>query len=203
MGQTRIAKATSFQTCVESVVKLKARSSDTSPYGRNIRAPTQRKSEPALVSGRCDPIVLQDDGTYEVTQPIESRNLLTPEQKLLESIDEFRSRSPSNDEVETCALNLLCYRSGSKGCVKRRIEVVARFRFATGAMLVSLLTRKPELITTKKRLFLALRHEYHMGMCGFWREYCSLRTLRQLRVLSVRLPNLRHRPDSVTNKSVH
>jgi hypothetical protein len=43
----------------------------------------------------------------------------------------------------------------------------------------------PTLATTDKALFKAIRDKYSKEICGFWRRWFSLKTLKRLRLLSV------------------
>jgi hypothetical protein len=73
----------------------------------------------------------------------------------------------------TCSLNLMCYRPGSQGCIRRQIQVVEKFS-----------EDYPGMIRTDQEFFRALHREYEQHICGFWRRYLSLKTLRQIRLLS-------------------
>jgi hypothetical protein len=86
----------------------------------------------------------------------------------------------------TCSLNLKCYRPGSQGCIQRQIRV-SRVAPAADHRL-SKVSPDPELPVNDKQFFRRLRLEYDHNMCGFWRRYLSLKTLRQIRLLLVCSP---------------
>ena len=83
-----------------------------------------------------------------------------------------RAVSPTVDGLNkpTCSLNLMCYRPGSQGCIRRQIQVARK--------------EYPGMIRTDQEFFHALHREYEQYICGFWRRYLSLKTLRQIRLLS-------------------
>jgi hypothetical protein len=85
----------------------------------------------------------------------------------------------------TCSLNLICYRPGSQGCVLRQIRVISRSRFDTQGDYDRAVKEEEKLICTDRGFFKVLRQEYDHDICGFWRRHLSLKTLRQIRLLSV------------------
>ena len=96
--------------------------------------------------------------------------------------------SPTVDSLSkpTCSLNLMCYRSGSQGCIRRQIQVASRARWAASTLDLS---EKPlkeiaSMIFDDRQFFHALHREYEQHIRGFWRRYLSLKTLRRIRVLS-------------------
>ena len=96
--------------------------------------------------------------------------------------------SPTFDSLSkpTCSLNLMCYRSGSQGCIRRQIQVASRARWAASTLDVS---EKPwkenaSMIFNDRQFFHALHQEYEQHIRGFWRRYLALKTLRRIRVLS-------------------
>jgi hypothetical protein len=88
-------------------------------------------------------------------------------------------------EKPTCSLNLICYRPGSQGCVLRQVRVLNRQRSKDNVELENSLKLDSDLIETDQDFFEAIRAEYSEHMCGFWRHYFSLKTLRHIRLLSV------------------
>jgi len=82
-------------------------------------------------------------------------------------------------------LNIVCYRSGAKGCELRQLQTVLASRFKSRDGFLRACNRNPQLISTDRRLFHELRRLYEQEMCDFWRRHFSLKTLRGLRVLSV------------------
>ncbi|EUC47819.1 hypothetical protein COCMIDRAFT_89190 [Bipolaris oryzae ATCC 44560] len=97
------------------------------------------------------------------------------------------SRSTDSLTKPTCSLNLMCYRSGSQGCVRRQIHVLSQARLGVSrddySKIVSV-KNSGGLIRNDKEFFAALHREYEHHICGFWRRYLSLKTLRQIRLLS-------------------
>jgi hypothetical protein len=93
--------------------------------------------------------------------------------------------SPYDISRPTCSLNIVCYRSGAKGCELRQIQTVLESRFKGEEAFQKTCARNPHLITTDKQLFVEIRRLYTRSMCGFWRRHFSLKTLCRLRVLSV------------------
>jgi hypothetical protein len=88
-----------------------------------------------------------------------------------------------------CALNLVCYRTGTKGCELRQIQTVLESRFEDKQAFKLALKETPSLISTDTQFFRALRGVYQDKMCGFWRKALCLKTLRGIRLLSVRPPS--------------
>jgi len=92
---------------------------------------------------------------------------------------EYISTSP------TCALNLICYRTGTKGCELHQVQAVLESRFKDKEAFQNKILRNPNLISTDVQFFQALRSVYLQKMCGFWRRAFFLKTLRGIRLLSV------------------
>jgi hypothetical protein len=90
--------------------------------------------------------------------------------------DKYPSTKP------TCSLNLVCY---SRGCLIRQVNVTTPDRL-TPAQFKAAKQANPKLIHTDEQLFNALRHAYLHSMCGFWRRWFSLKTLKTLRLLEVK-----------------
>lgn len=90
----------------------------------------------------------------------------------------------SLDDKLTCSLNLVCYRPGHAGCVKRDIEVTTNSRWANPKELLEVKKVKPSLVCDDKQLFDVLRHKYEQEMCGIFGRYFSFTTLRGFRLLS-------------------
>jgi hypothetical protein len=83
----------------------------------------------------------------------------------------------------TCTLNLVCY---TRGCSLSQIQVTLASKFEKEEQYKKLLAAHPKVITTDRQLFDGLRDRYRNDFCGFWRRFFSLKTLRTLRLLSVR-----------------
>ncbi|KAF2120307.1 hypothetical protein BDV96DRAFT_595859 [Lophiotrema nucula] len=81
----------------------------------------------------------------------------------------------------TCSLNLVCY---SRGCSMVQIRVATSTRYENDEAFKKAQQDIPGLLTTDQMLFEALTRAYWTEMCGFWRRWFSLKTLRRLRLLS-------------------
>jgi hypothetical protein len=102
------------------------------------------------------------------------------------------STSPAQEHLSkpTCSLNLMCYRPGYQGCVLKQITVIGRSRYTSEeAYREALLKHKDSLISSDEDFFRALRTTYMQHMCSHWRRHFSMKTLHQIRLLSVRTPN--------------
>jgi hypothetical protein len=86
----------------------------------------------------------------------------------------------------TCSLSLVCYRSGAKGCALLQLQCVLRSLFPDDASFETVLEANPHLVHTDDQFFREMRRLYETGMCGFFRRWFSLKTLRAFRVLAVR-----------------
>jgi hypothetical protein len=87
----------------------------------------------------------------------------------------------SKETSPTCSLNLVCYRAGRQGCVLEQIRV-ARPGFIPGT------NNSHDGVTFiyhDAHVFRAVREAYTKKMCSVRRRYLSLKTLRQIRLLSV------------------
>jgi hypothetical protein len=99
----------------------------------------------------------------------------------------------------TCSLNLVCYRSGAKGCDLQQIHCLLRSRLPGDESFVAIADANPHLVHTDDQFFHEIRQLYETKMCGFFRRYFSLKTLRMFRVLAVSyLPE----PDSITGEAL-
>lgn len=85
-----------------------------------------------------------------------------------------------------CALNLVCYRTGTKGCELHQIQTILESRFEDKEEFQLAIKESPSLIATDAQFFRAIRDVYQQKMCGFWRKALFLKTLRGIRLLSVR-----------------
>lgn len=129
-----------------------------------------------------------------------STDALTP---ITESTSNSNSPSSSSNKTNkkndlnkrpTCSLSLVCY---SRGCSMSQIRVIKRSKYDSELDYETALASTPNLITTDEALFRALRVKYLTEMCGFWRRWLSLKTLKRLRLLSVSFfpfPSLSHNP---------
>ena len=130
-------------------------------------------------------------GLTGVAPPVGRNPLASPTPK---KIDEFGPNSlrwgdqtsPENkNEKPTCSLNLVCYRSGGRGCEFHQIQTAKRSLFESEDKFRTALAENPELITTDTEFFQALRDVYLGKMSGFWRRAFFLKTLKGIRLLSV------------------
>jgi len=96
-----------------------------------------------------------------------------------QNTSEYVSKHPK------CALNLVCFRGGTKGCELHQIQTVLASRFESKEVFQETITILPFLIYSDAELFQALRNVYRNKMCGFWRKALFLKTLRGIRLLSV------------------
>ena len=85
----------------------------------------------------------------------------------------------------TCSLNLVCYRDGAQGCVLVQIHTILESRFSDTEDFKSELKKDSRLIVSDQAFFRKLQRTYWYEMCGFWRRYLSLKTLRGIRLLVV------------------
>jgi len=85
----------------------------------------------------------------------------------------------------TCSLNLVCYRSGAKGCDLQQIQCVLRSNFSTDESFRAATKSNKHLVHTDDEFFRDMQRLYKYKMCGFFRRYFSLKTLRAFRVLAV------------------
>jgi hypothetical protein len=88
----------------------------------------------------------------------------------------------------TCSLNLVCYRSGTKGCELFQIQTAKRSRYKDETAFQKAVAANPNLIVNDEQFFYALRDVYLGKMCNIWRRFFFLKTLRGIRLLSVSNP---------------
>jgi hypothetical protein len=112
----------------------------------------------------------------------------------IEPIPQLQDMAMTDKDLEkpTCSLNLICYRPGTQGCVLRQVRVVDKQRFKHETDYEEAVEQDPDILETDREFFEAMRNEYNEHMCSFWRRYLSLKTLRIIRLLSVRSPSLNH-----------
>lgn len=85
----------------------------------------------------------------------------------------------------TCSLNLVCYRSGSRGCDLQQIHCVLRSMYSSEESFQSAVASQPHLVYSDDQFFREMKRLYTRKMCGLFRRYFSLKTLRAFRILSV------------------
>ncbi|KAK4454268.1 hypothetical protein QBC34DRAFT_290524 [Podospora aff. communis PSN243] len=89
-----------------------------------------------------------------------------------------------NTTRATCSLNLVCYRSGAKGCDLQQIQCILRSNFPTDESFQKARRANKYLVHTDDEFFREMQRLYKYKMCGFFRRYFSLKTLRAFRVLA-------------------
>jgi len=90
-----------------------------------------------------------------------------------------------NISKPTCSLNLVCYRSGAKGCELQQIQCTLRSKFPTNESFHNTIAANQHLVYTDVQFFLQMRHLFRAKMCGFFRRHFSLKFLRALQILVV------------------
>jgi hypothetical protein len=85
----------------------------------------------------------------------------------------------------TCSLNLVCYRSGAKGCELQQVRCVLRSRFPDDESFNKAVLAKGHLVYNDVQFFNEMRRLYISKMCGPLRRYFSLKSLRAFRILAV------------------
>lgn len=103
-------------------------------------------------------------------------------------INDTKARSPVYYDTDkpTCSLNLVCYRSGAKGCELQQIHGIIRSRCPSDESFDAAKAHNPSLIATDDQFFQEMERLYETKMCGFLRRHFSLKTLKAFQVLSVR-----------------
>lgn len=87
----------------------------------------------------------------------------------------------------TCSINLVCYRSGAKGCSRKQIQCVLRSRFPDEESYEKMVSANGHLMQTDVEFFEEARRLFEHEMCDFFRRWFSLKSLRAFRVLAVEL----------------
>lgn len=156
------------------------------PISRNPLASPLNKPEGMFTSFRAPSPLLPS--SESVSSPLLPPT--TPSLVERPSSEEVKSkpRKPTvhyDTSKPTCTLNLVCYRSGSKGCELHQIQTAKRSRFKSDADFQRMVDETPGLVVTDEQFFRALRTVYLDKMCGFWRRVFFLKTLRGIRLLSV------------------
>lgn len=95
----------------------------------------------------------------------------------------FESAAHYITTKRTCTLNLVCYRSGNKGCERYQIQTAKRSRFNSDEEFNEFVKNTPDLIINDEQFFNALRDVYLAKMCSLWRRAVFLKTLGCIRLL--------------------
>lgn len=148
------------------------------PYSRD-RIPVEARS-PSPASSRS----LADYNSSPYPSPHTPSVLIEP--SVLPPTQEVTSPKVDSSSKPTCSLNLMCYRSGRQGCIRRQIRVASKTRWAASIPDIpkEFWDEKLDMICNDQQFFHALHQEYEQHIRGFWRRYLSLKTLRQIRLLS-------------------
>lgn len=85
----------------------------------------------------------------------------------------------------TCSLNLVCYRSGAKGCDLQQIHCVLLSRLRTLENPLIWLDNNKDLVYNDEQFFKEMRKLYDIRMSSFMRRWFSLKTHKAFRILSV------------------
>lgn len=85
----------------------------------------------------------------------------------------------------TCSLNLICYRSGAKGCKLGKVQCILRSRFPDDESFEKAVRADEHLVYNDDLFFSETRRLYNSEMCGVLQRYLSLKTLRSFRILAV------------------
>lgn len=85
----------------------------------------------------------------------------------------------------TCSVNLVCYRSGAKGCDLQQIQCILGSKFTSQESFEYTLNKNPHLIDSDVRFFREMRRLFRNEMSGFFRRSLSLKSLRAFRILAV------------------
>lgn len=92
-----------------------------------------------------------------------------------------------NTNKPTCSLNLVCYRSGAKGCELQQIQGILRSKYSNDEGFEAVKTATKGLISTDYQFFHEMERLYETKMCSFLRRNFSLKSLKAFRVLAVSL----------------
>jgi hypothetical protein len=129
-----------------------------------------------FTSSVIPPIQLPEQNLNGITQGLENQGKTWA---AYQNTLEYVSTHP------TCALNLVCYRTATKGCELHQTQTVLESPFKDNQAFQKTLIENPSLISTNAKFFQALRDVYLGKMCGFWRRAFFLKTLQVIRLLSV------------------
>jgi len=88
-----------------------------------------------------------------------------------------------------CALELICYRSSSQGCIKGTVLATEENRFNNQAEFFQACKEKKKegfrVASDNKALFKEIRRVYEKEMCSFWRRWFSLTKVKSIVILKV------------------
>lgn len=90
---------------------------------------------------------------------------------------------PFDTKKPTCSINLLCRRDGT--LQKYQVQVISKDRRLEPDQFESLVASNKGLIQTDVQFFTTIKKVYEKKMYGTWRMIFSLKTLREIRLISV------------------
>lgn len=144
---------------------------------------------PPMVMGPLPPSI--DPLAYMWRQPSPKQalgpgeSLLPPVQTAVTGDDDNISNTHYDTNKPTCSLNLVCYRSGAKGCDLQQMQCALSTLFPSKDAFEAAISVNKELVYLDDQFFTKMRRLYRFKMCGFFRRWCSLKTLRAFKVLAV------------------
>lgn len=97
--------------------------------------------------------------------------------------DEDTIGLPFDTGKPTCSINLLCQRDGI--LQKYQVMVISKDQCIGPNEFERLIARNKRLIQTDTQFFKAIKEIYEKKMYGIWRSMFSLKTLREIRLISV------------------
>jgi len=84
----------------------------------------------------------------------------------------------------TCSLNLVCYRSGAKGCDLQQVQCILRSKFPDSSAFQNTVDANPILVHTDQQFFREMRKLFDGHMSSFTRRWLSLKTHKAFRILA-------------------
>lgn len=85
----------------------------------------------------------------------------------------------------TCSLNLVCYRSGAKGCDLQQLQCVLRSKFPTQEGFQMTVDANKNLVHNDEQFFREMRRLFDGQMSSFMRRTFSLKSHKAFRILAV------------------
>ena len=85
----------------------------------------------------------------------------------------------------TCSLNLVCYRSGAKGCDLQQVQCILQSKFTDPSAFQITINANPGLVYTDQQFFREMRKLFDGHMSSFTRRWFSLKTHKAFRILAV------------------
>ncbi|ROW03074.1 hypothetical protein VMCG_05749 [Cytospora schulzeri] len=94
------------------------------------------------------------------------------------------TEGPYDVNKPTCSLNLVCYRSGAKGCELQQVQCILRSKFPDDDSFDKVVHANKQLVYNNAKFFSEMRRLYKVKMCSPLRRYLSLKSLRAFRILA-------------------